>query len=102
MSGAQAGRSGSEINKGGVVATTVKRYWQNKAPDWANDEDDVPERDLDHAARVCQLPKLRIQLLSCSRPTLIAQHYARAVPEQCAPLSSRGSGMCSVAALHHG
>lgn len=51
MSGAQAGRSGAEINKGGVVATTVKRYWQNKAPDWANDEDDAPEKDLDFAAR---------------------------------------------------
>lgn len=51
MSGAQAGRSGAQINKGGVEATTVKRYWQNKAPDWAKDEEEE-ERDLDHAVKV--------------------------------------------------
>ena len=51
MSGAQAGRSGSQINKGGVEATIVKRYWQNKAPEWAKDEEEE-ERDLDHAAKV--------------------------------------------------
>jgi len=28
----------------------VKRYWQNKAPDWAKDEEEE-ERDLDHAVK---------------------------------------------------
>lgn len=52
MSGARAGISAAEINKGGVGAATVKRYWPGKAPDWvdedgeqARSEDEEDQRD---------------------------------------------------------
>jgi hypothetical protein len=52
MSGARAGISAAEINKGGVGAATVKRYWPGKAPDWVDDdneqagsEDEEEQRD---------------------------------------------------------
>ena len=52
MSGARAGISAAEINKGGVGAATVKRYWPGKAPDWvdedgeqARSEDEEEQRD---------------------------------------------------------
>jgi hypothetical protein len=38
MSGARAGISAAEINKGGVGAATVKRYWPGKAPDWVDED----------------------------------------------------------------
>ncbi len=48
MSGARAGISGAEINKGGIGAATVKRYWPGKAPDWVN-EDDEQDSDQEEA-----------------------------------------------------
>jgi hypothetical protein len=42
MSGAIAGRSAQEKDKGRVEATKVKRYWPGKAPEWA-DADDAAE-----------------------------------------------------------
>lgn len=51
MSGARAGISGTEINKGGVGAATVKRYWPGKAPDWVDkDADQARSEDEDEQA----------------------------------------------------
>lgn len=51
MSGARAGISAPQINKGGVGAATVKRYWPGKAPDWVNeDEEQARPEDAEEQA----------------------------------------------------
>lgn len=67
MSGARAGISGAEINKGGVGAATVKRYWPGKAPDWVNEDDDEDASDQEVAEEEAEVQALK-QPVCCLGP----------------------------------